>query len=65
MCIGQTMGRTGVDDELGSFNLCCRGFAGGVDWYHLVIITVDHQRRHIKLLQVSAEVCAENAPIES
>ncbi len=54
--IGQAVRRARVDNQPGALDQLCRLAAGDIDRHDLVVVTVDHQRWHIELLQVRAEV---------
>ena len=46
----------GIDDQLRAFDLRGGRLSGDVERHDLVVVAVDHQRRHIKSLQVLAEI---------
>jgi len=54
--VGQAVRRTGVDDQLRILDLRCGCLAGDVQRHDLVVVAMDHQGRHVELLQVLAEV---------
>ena len=57
MCIGEAVRSTWVDLKGGISDEFGRGACSGVDWHDLVVVTVNNQGWHIKLLEIFGEVC--------